>query len=515
MLQLGFSFALWSIYSVHSCRLYLIAMAEGRRKPTVRVVYCHYDQDEPVVKIERRSSKIGLFGTAHSVLKETPEAIPEEPLSRAEQSAQERARKLAKEQARKYHKLAAKVVVSPSAIRLHIPEADSASIASADSSAFGLRRGSGVTTTVPVSASNPTSPRLQRGRSISAAADSRQEAILARQATGPMSSVLSPLATQAPNIRATAPDTGPHQRHQLQARMLQIGSSQSLDSAAVDEDTERSSRRAGEERLSTGDLPHLQFFPAWESPFEMCLKSSKKRQQLCAHADEQCRQVHRQTQKMVGKVDQVMRKDSESQRKTLETAARKSLKMSQRQIQKSVKDETEQRRQLKELRDKMNRQQNEHMAKVEIRHHKRLLDLLLTRLHVMEEVQRQHYADLRSFDTSVFESDLTQRVTTATKELAAQLKTARKSHKPLKFDAGDGHKLSKAELNEQAKVFEARLEREADAKRRAFDTDLDVSRAQLQAVYAEIDGKMREFYQRQKDDFASFSPRSSLDASVT
>eukprot|EP00730_Choanoeca_flexa_P018518 TRINITY_DN9006_c0_g1_i1.p2 TRINITY_DN9006_c0_g1~~TRINITY_DN9006_c0_g1_i1.p2 ORF type:complete len:200 (+),score=46.45 TRINITY_DN9006_c0_g1_i1:1290-1889(+) len=158
---------------------------------------------------------------------------------------------------------------------------------------------------------------------------------------------------------------------------------------------------------------------------------------------------------------------------------------------------------------------SEHMAKVEIRHHKRLLDLLLTRLHVMEEVQRQHYADLRSFDTSVFESDLTQRVTTATKELAAQLKTARKSHKPLKFDAGDGHKLSKAELNEQAKVFEARLEREADAKRRAFDTDLDVSRAQLQAVYAEIDGKMREFYQRQKDDFASFSPRSSLDASVT
>ena len=37
----------------------------------IRVVYCRYDQDEPVVKLERRSSKIGLFGTPHSVLKPT------------------------------------------------------------------------------------------------------------------------------------------------------------------------------------------------------------------------------------------------------------------------------------------------------------------------------------------------------------------------------------------------------------------------------------------------------------
>jgi hypothetical protein len=43
--------------------------------------------------------------------------------------------------------------------------------------------------------------------------------------------------------------------------------------------------------------------------------------------EEQCRQLHRQTQRMVGKVDQVIRKDAASQHKTLEHAAKRTLKV--------------------------------------------------------------------------------------------------------------------------------------------------------------------------------------------
>ena len=52
---------------------------------------------------------------------------------------------------------------------------------------------------------------------------------------------------------------------------------------------------------------------------------------MTASMDDQCRQVHRQTQRMVGKVDQVIRKDAESHRKTLELAAKRTLKVQRRE----------------------------------------------------------------------------------------------------------------------------------------------------------------------------------------
>eukprot|EP00045_Choanoeca_perplexa_P012995 m.144713 g.144713 ORF g.144713 m.144713 type:complete len:484 (-) comp16205_c0_seq1:1940-3391(-) len=479
-----------------------MASPNGKPSTGVRVVYCRYNQDEPVVKLERRSSKIGLFGTPHSVLKHKDSPAPEEPLGRSELQAHDRARKLAKEQARKYHKLASRVTASAVPITITSEASDTDSMISTDPTPPQR--------TSSVRASGLAVHPASRARSVSAGSNYRREAIAAqRQTTSTTPAVLQPLQTQAPTIVATGTAASPNTRRRAhsQSRALVLGSSQSLDSLPVDSASKVSSRQAGEERLATGDLPHLQFFPLWEAPLVLEPKAAKKRAHVAASMDNQCRHVHSQTQRMVGKVDQVIRKDAESHRKTLQLAAKRTLKQQAHLIAKQTKDRAEREKRLSVVQLDMEKKQKAHLAKVEQRHHSRLLDMMLTRLHVMEEVQLRHLADLRNLDRTSFEADAKLRHADADKELSAAVKAAKKEHKPSKYADSDGHKRSKGEVSRLAEDLSAQLVAEATIRRQQFEQSMQKARGALDQTYAAIEHNLQQFYSHQRDQFRAFGTK--------
>jgi hypothetical protein len=131
--------------------------------------------------------------------------------------------------------------------------------------------------------------------------------------------------------------------------------------------------------------------------------------------------------------------------------------------------------------------------------------MMLTRLHVMEEVQLRHLEQLRALDKELFETDAKVREAEAEKELAAAVKAAKKANKPGKYAEDDGHKRSKGEVAQLADTLKAQLVAEATLRREQFDQSMSQAGADLQQAYEAVAHNLDAFFGHQRELFGSFA----------
>jgi len=137
--------------------------------------------------------------------------------------------------------------------------------------------------------------------------------------------------------------------------------------------------------------------------------------------------------------------------------------------------------------------------------------MMLTRLHVMEEVQIWHFEQLRALDKSLFEADAQVRQGEAEKEIIVAVKAAKHEHKPGKYADSDGHKRTKAEVSRLTDDLSAQLVTEATVRRQQFEQDLQQARKAFARTYEAIEHNLDGFYNHQRELFGSFASQSSAD----